>query len=225
MGGQLSRAQRAVANVAASSTKSSPASAAPPGSQRSEAPRPVPITPPPLLASAPPVRASGDEWAKLLNDIGGTITSKTWEGTVGVRVASAGERGSSVHAAQQSRAMRAKLPKRQPGPRPAAPGPDSEQGVLAELSAALDGGASVKAAARRGRLNQNQVLDLFRRRREEPGRWEAPQVATRYALVEEDARNLLQYSRTVLADEGHGIARGVADPDRGILRFEDVNQE
>lgn len=154
---------------------------------------------------------------------------------MGVRPATLRERDASWHAAQQSAATRARLPKRHLAPaggghREGADGGGvrgegtAEDGLSAldEVSAALDGDVRAEAEARRGRLNQNQLLDVFYLRREDPEAWGARELCNRYGVAEEDLQNLLQYSRTVLAKDVFGLSRGVADPKRGILRFEDL---
>jgi hypothetical protein len=237
MGARLSRAQAAASKIAGvpkqppTPTPSSPVRR--PSSKDPLPPQPlvrVPGNPSPSASQQPQPGASvsGEDWGKLLSDISGSISSSTWEGTVGVRGAALAERDSSWHAAQQSRSMRAKLPKRQRGPSPIsegeAAGCSSAAGrgdALAEISAAFDEDVQVEAEARRGRMNQNQLLDLFHLRREEPDKWQAAELGSRYDVPEEDIRNLLRYSRTVLAKEVSGMTRGVADPGRGILRFED----
>lgn len=149
---------------------------------------------------------------------------------MGVRSSVLSERDSSWHAAQQSRSMRAKLPKRQPVSPPteradaleSPVGPEiPEMSAFDEISAVLDDDTRLEEEAKQGRLNQNQLLDIFHLRREDPDFWNAEQLCERYNVPEEDVRDLLRYSRTVLAKEVYGMSRGVADPKRGILRFED----
>jgi hypothetical protein len=148
-------------------------------------------------------RAGSDEWAGLLNRISGGITSKTWGGTVGVRPSSVVARDKNLHVARRSRATVEKLPKR--------------RGAMGKECDAV--------GPVHGSLTQNQILDVFRLRRNDKRRWGPAQVAERYALSEVDARDLLWYNRTFVAMDQEGISRGVYHPDAGVERFEDLNHK
>lgn len=259
MGNQISRVVPLARRPSAAVSKDAQKINHPPSTQPPAPPQTIPISSEPLHSPSPSIadekrvanaaslsaaapRASGKEWANLLNDISGSISSQTWEGTVGVRTAR--PRDLSEHAARRSDAYTARQPRRVlPGSaemqasaaealarraaaaeregKDAAEGDDGRR-ALAEISAALDGDVDAEVERRRGRVNQNQVLDVFRLRREEGERWTPEALAEAYELNVEDVRNLLKYSRTVLAVQVGGIGRGMADPQRRIERFEDA---
>jgi hypothetical protein len=168
--------------------------------------------------------AGGEDWNDLLNKIGGSYTSKAWDGTVGVRAASAVARDPSAHVAQRSRQTLDKLPKRQV--------PIEGEGI--EAGEARKHGDSLAALTRNdatenevepvhGSLTQNQVLEVYRLQKRDAAKWDPAAVAELFALSEEDARNLLQYNRTFVAQDQHGISRGHYKPEAGIERFEDMS--
>lgn len=94
--------------------------------------------------------------------------------------------------------------------------------ALESIHEALGRDAERVAEERAGRLRQNQLLEFFRLRREEGDKWGVAALGDRYGMTDEDVRNLAFFTRTALPKNVYGATRGVADPEKGVLRFEDM---
>lgn len=136
-----------------------------------------------------------------------------------------GDRDASWHASQQRPEARAKLP------RPWLPSAADvsargtgklESEALHSIAEALERDAEEVEEERLGRLRQNQLLEFFRLRREDAENWGVAELGARYGLAEGDVKSLIFYSRTAMAKNVYGATRAVADPEKGVLRFEDM---
>lgn len=141
-------------------------------------------------------------WANVLNNLSGSIKSSSWEDDA--QHASDGT-GDNRHSAQRSEEYIEKLPSR----------PAASEAKRPRLSE--------KEQSTAGRLTQNQVLALFSLRRKDPKSWTATKLAERFRIHEEDAQNLLVFTRTYTGRRDQDdLLRGYykVDKDDTIVRFE-----
>lgn len=194
---------------------------------------------------------SSEEWGALLKRVSGVIETSSWDGpdpptagdysadskqnitadarrqkmdgnvtgsddvmSAAATTTSPSEAATSAqsHAAQRSMQASAKLPtfrswQVDPSKR------------LAMLSIDSDG----RTLRPQGTLTNEDVLDLFRRRRDQPQHWDAARLAQHFHLEENDVVHLLAFTRTYMGrmDED-GVYRAYYNPskDHTISRFE-----
>lgn len=195
---------------------------------------------------------SSEEWGALLKRVSGVIETSSWDGpdppTAGGHSADSKENiiadprrqkkdghvtgsddvmsvttttslspsesttSAQPHAAQRSMQASAKLP----AFRSWQVDPSKRQAML---SIDRDG----RTLRLQGKLTNENVLDLFRRRRDQPHHWDAARLAQHFHLEEEDVVHLLAFTRTYMGrmDED-GVLRGYYNPskDQTISRFE-----
>lgn len=154
-------------------------------------------------------RQTSEEWAEMLKRVSGVISSTTWDDAVeGGEVPMDVKAGGSYrHAAQRSQRVNEKLPSHPPH--------ESNREKQSTISDNL--------TKRAGRLGHEDIIELFHLRRNEPKVWDAPQLAQRFNVAENDIRQLLVFSRTYLPrSDPDGVVRGYYNPqpDNTIVRFE-----
>jgi hypothetical protein len=161
--------------------------------------------------SKPTIDESGapSDWAKMLNEMSTTISSKPWDGAVAPNMLKPASDGHDKrHVAVRSNQTASKLPKR---PFPTSPKSEEERNT-----------GQVEEPLAPGSLTQNQILDVYRLLRADPAFSRVDEIAAKYKVSEEDLQNMARYTRPFMLKMEYGLSRGFYDPQRGIERFEDL---
>jgi hypothetical protein len=159
---------------------------------------------------------NGSEWAKLLNDMSGTISSKPWTSAVAPNsLKSKKGIAEMTHVAVRSEETKSKLPK-SAAAKPAEP---TETGGTQNVRA---GDRDSAEPSQPGALTQNEILDIYHLLRADPTFSRAEQIASRYGVSLVDLKNMAQFTRPFMSKEEYGLSRGFYDPQNGIERFEDL---
>lgn len=147
-------------------------------------------------------RQTTEEWADMLKQMSNTISSAEWDGETPVH-------STQRHSAERSDRTREKLPARY------------DAKTKAENSLVMDQHGNVSVP--KGRMLHNDMLELFKLRREDAKKWDAAAIAGKYKLEMKDVEDLLKYTRTYLGRlDDDGTMRGYYKPDQDdtIIRFE-----
>lgn len=169
-------------------------------------PKPDPHVTAEVRQHSPHQRKRSGEWAQLLNQMSGAITSSKWEG----EVMPAHRKSIDEHPSSRSEKTLDKLPSQRTG---------AASGESVESEG--EGGAGETQMS--GRLSQNQILELYNLRRRNPNEWSAEKIAASFKVSEEDVRHLLMFTRTYKGTEeqdGHTVAYYKKDNGDVIVRFE-----
>lgn len=160
-------------------------------------------------------RQTRDEWAQMLKQVSGVISSSTWDGASANGAGSTKEMDKDStdpvdrHPAQRSAHVNEKLPSR---PRPH---PDVRADARKNIARSQE--------EKEGRLAHKDIVELFHLRRRDPEKWSSDRIAERFGIPPDDARHLLAFTRTYLArSDPDGVIRAYYNPHprKTIARFE-----
>lgn len=154
-------------------------------------------------------RQTSDEWAEMLKRVSGVISSTAWDDADREPVISRDVKmeGSYQHAARRSLRVSQKLP----------------SSPLSQSHPRNQPDVNDNSLQKAGGLAHKDIIELFHLRRSDAKVWDAPQLAQRFNISENDIRHLLAFSRTYLPRiDPDGVTRGYYDPKphRTIVRFE-----
>lgn len=164
----------------------------------------------------PAQRQTPAEWADTLRRVSGVISSATWQEEedqsliAQARQRSASDRIDNEHAARRSAELVGKLPR-------------SAAAAAAGVASSAATAVGFEEKRPPGRLTREEMIELFRLRRQQSNEWDAARLAKRFDLDVRDVQHLLAFSRTYMGRADlDGVLRAYYNPEQRnpIMRFE-----